>query len=166
VNNSLIVIAHNLRSAHNVGSLIRTCEGLGVHKLFLTGYTPYPAANPDKRLPHLARRIEKQITKTSLGAEKSLEWEHSENVKAVLDNLSLSGYQVAALEQYPKSKKLNQFKSNDKLAILLGNEVTGIPDDLLTQADIILEIPMAGRKESFNVVEATTMAIYHCRYLA
>lgn len=163
---SLIVVAHNLRSAHNIGSLMRTCEGLGVDKLFLTGYTPHPSTQQDGRLPHIVHKLDKQITKTSLGAEKSLNWEYREDVQSVLNELSKSDYKLAALEQHPKSTQLDKFKNGGKLALVLGNEVTGIANELIERADIILEIPMAGKKESFNVVEAATMAIYHCKYLA
>jgi 23S rRNA (guanosine2251-2'-O)-methyltransferase len=165
VKSSLIVIAHNIRSAHNVGSLFRTCEGLGVDKLILTGYTPYPQTDQDKRLPHITRKLDQQIAKTSLGAEKFLKWEHSEDILATLQNLKAVGCQIAALEQHPDSITLDQFIKPPKLALLLGNEVTGVEADLLEKVDAILEIPMAGRKESFNVVEAATMAIYHLKYL-
>jgi 23S rRNA (guanosine2251-2'-O)-methyltransferase len=164
MNNSLIIIAHNIRSAHNVGSLMRTCEGLGVDKLLLTGYTPYPLTEQDKRLPHIARKLEKQITKTSLGAEKSLSWQYNDDLSAVLKNLTKENYKTAALEQHPNSIKLNQFQHKGNLAIILGNEVEGVDEHILALTDITLEIPMFGKKESFNVVEAATMAIYHCKF--
>lgn len=166
MNSSLIVIANDIRSAHNVGSLFRTCEGLGVDRLILTGYTPYPQTDQDKRLPHIARKLDQQIAKTSLGAEKFLKWEQSEDISAVLADLKSSGYQIAALEQHEASTTLDRFEKSPKLALLLGNEVTGVEEDLLEKVDTVLEIPMAGRKESFNVVEAATMAIYHLKHLS
>lgn len=163
---SLVLIAHNIRSAHNVGALLRTCEGLGVEKLYLTGYTPYPVAPDDSRLPHIARKLDKQISKISLGAEKTMRWEYSEDIIEVLGNLKKDGFSIAGLEQHKESTPLSSFRSPEKLAILLGSEVTGIKHELLKMTDLILEIPMAGRKESFNVVEAAAMAMYHCKHIA
>ena len=163
---SLVLIAHNIRSAHNVGALLRTCEGLGVEKLFLTGYTPYPTAPGDSRLPHIVRKLDQQISKISLGAEKTMKWEYREDIMGVLGNLKKDGFSIAGLEQQPRSTPLPTFRSPEKLAILLGSEATGIDNELLKLMDLILEIPMAGQKESFNVVEAAAMAMYHCRHIA
>lgn len=159
---SLIIIAHNIRSTHNVGALMRTCEGLGVNKLFLTGYTPYPASKTDKRLPHIAEKLSKQIHKTALGAEDSLHWIYRENINAVLSELREDGYVLAGLEQTATSRNLPDFNPPAKLALLLGSEVAGIDPGLIDILDYCLEIPMRGKKESFNVVEATSMALYHC----
>ncbi len=160
---SLILIAHNIRSTYNVGSLIRTAEGLGVSKLYLTGYTPYPKQPSDERLPHLAEKIDAQISKTALGAENSLKWEHQTDVNVILIKLKQDGFTVAGLEQTPESKYLPDHTPPDKFAILLGSEVTGIDQALQNKLDYCLEIPMKGEKESFNVVEAATMAMYHCQ---
>jgi 23S rRNA (guanosine2251-2'-O)-methyltransferase len=160
----LVLIAHNLRSAHNVGSLLRTCEGLGVDQVFLTGYTPYPLAAKDGRLPHLAQKTDKQIAKTSLGAEKLVKWQQSPDIETVLAELHQAGFEIAALEQAPASIKLPGFRAPDKLAIIVGREVEGLEPEILAGCDQILEIPMFGRKESFNVVQAAAMALYHCRF--
>src|SRR2546430_11852145 len=96
---SIILIAHNLRSCHNVGSLLRTAEGLGIEKVILSGYTPYPMHTNDRRLPHLAQKITKQIHKTALGAEETLAWEHHADLLPVLARLKKRGYAVAGLEQ-------------------------------------------------------------------
>lgn len=159
---SLIIIAHNIRSTHNVGSLMRTAEGLGVSKLYLTGYTPYPKCDNDERLPHVAEKVGARIHKTALGAEKSLPWEHHPDVHEVLMNLKKNNFTVAGLEQATNSQSLPDFKPPDNLAILLGSEVTGIAGELQNKLDYCIEIPMKGKKESFNVVEAATMAMYHC----
>ncbi len=162
----LVVIAHNLRSAHNVGSLLRTAEGLGVGKVFLTGYTPYPLSDGDGRLPHEAAKVHKQIQKTALQAEVSLDWQHSDNIESVLSELKGQGYAVVAVEQAEDSVKLSSFVPPDKLALIIGREVEGIEPEVLTLCDHILEIPMFGQKESFNVVQAAAMALYHCRFYA
>jgi 23S rRNA (guanosine2251-2'-O)-methyltransferase len=121
---SLIVIAHDIRSAHNVGSLMRTCEALGAQKLILSGYTPHPSVKNDSRLPHIGIRQAKQINKTALGAEQSLDWEYKNDVNNVINDLHKDGYVIAGLEQAPRSTKLNNFNAPKKLAILLGREVT------------------------------------------
>ena len=166
----LIVIDHNLRSAHNVGSLLRTAEGLGVGKIYLTGYSPYPQRETlretDERLPHLAARMHQQISKTSLNAEKFIDWQHVSDILGLLTELRSQGYTIAALEQAPHSTSLPSFKPPKKLVIIIGREVEGIETDILEKVDQILEIPMSGQKESFNVVQAAAIALYHCKYLA
>ncbi len=84
---SLIIIAHNIRSAHNVGALLRTADGLAVDHVFLTGYTPYPLQAGDKRLPHLAAKIHKLIHKTALGAELSVSWKYHQDISSLLTTL-------------------------------------------------------------------------------
>ena len=161
---SIVVIAHNIRSCHNVGSLLRTAEGLGIDKVFLTGYTPYPLKNADIRLPHVAQKNHNQIAKTALGAEKSAIWEQERDVLVIAESLKQSGYELCALEQTMQSTALPEFKPTNKVALLLGSEVQGIDDDMLEVFAHHLEIPMFGTKESFNVIEAATMAMYHCRF--
>lgn len=158
---NIVVIAHDMRSCHNVGSLLRTCEGLGVAHLYFTGYTPFPSYDGDTRLPHLAQKITKQIQKTALGSESMVPWTAGLSVEAVIDTLHKNGYSICALEQSPGSVSLPMFEPPSKVALLLGNEVTGIEADLLAKTDTCLEIPMFGDKESFNVVQAAAMALYH-----
>ncbi len=161
---SLVLIAHNLRSAHNVGSLLRTAEGLGVKQVFLTGYTPYPLRPADGRLPHLTQKIDKQIAKTALGAEKMIAWQQQTNVDECITTLKKQGFMVAALEQSQTSIDLASFKPPKKLALVVGREVEGIEPEILQLCDQVLEIPMQGRKESFNVAQAAAMALYELRF--
>lgn len=161
---SVILIAHNLRSCHNVGSLLRTAEGLGVHKVFLTGYTPYPKYDGDTRLPHLANKIHKQISKTALGAEETQPWLHITNIDWLINKLHEEGCLVAAIEQAPNSISLPEFHAPDQIALLVGREVEGIEPEVLKRCDKILEIPMFGKKESFNVAQAAAMGLYHCTF--
>lgn len=161
---NIVLIAHNLRSTHNVGSLLRTAEGLGVEHVYLTGYTPYPEAPEDDRLPHLAAKIDKQIAKTALGAETSQSWSRREDVATVIHWLQADGYTIAALEQTPDSQSLPEFVVPKKIAILVGREVEGVEPEVLKLCNIALEIPMFGKKESFNVTQASAMALYHCRF--
>ncbi len=154
----IIVIAHNIRSTHNVGALFRTAEGFGISKLFLTGYTPYPAIPNDTRLPHIANKLTSQIHKTALGAEVIVPFEHRETLD--LETLKAQGYHIVALEQAEKSIPLQTYKSPEKIALLLGEEVAGIAPEHLAACDDIVEIPMVGTKESFNVSVAAGIALY------
>ncbi len=160
----IVVIAHDLRSCHNVGSLIRTAEGLGVREIIFTGYTPYPLQSNDTRLPHLSRKIHSQIAKTSLGAEEHLESQYNPSLEIVITNLRAEGFEIVALEQTLDSVMLQSYIPNDKVALLLGREVEGISAENLKLTDKAVVIPMLGQKESFNVVQAAAMALYHCRF--
>jgi tRNA G18 (ribose-2'-O)-methylase SpoU len=163
----IVLIAHNVRSCHNVGSLLRTAEGLGIQKVWLVGYTPYPKlpdGTDDERLPHIAAKLHKQISKTALGAESLQAWEHTPDITPILAQLKADGYTIAAIEQSPRAVALPQFKPPEKLALIVGREVEGIEPELLAACDVILEIPMFGDKESFNVVQAAAMSLYHCRF--
>lgn len=160
----IVVIAHDIRSCHNVGSLLRTADGLGIETVFLTGYTPYPPLEAnDPRLPHLAAKIGRQIHKTALGAEASVDWQQVSDVTTVLSKLKTAGYRIVALEQTTDSIALPSYQPPAKIALLLGREVEGIASDLLSQVDDTVEIPMSGAKESFNVVQAAAMALYQLR---
>ena len=154
----IIVIAHNIRSTHNVGSIFRTCEGFGVNRILLTGYTPYPLLKNDSRLPHISEKLTAQIHKTALGAETMVPFEYHEDPD--LSTLARDGYEIIALEQSATSVNLRNYHAPPKLALLLGEEVHGVPDALLQQCTAILEIPMFGTKESFNVSVATGIALY------
>jgi 23S rRNA (guanosine2251-2'-O)-methyltransferase len=154
----IIVIAHNIRSTHNVGAIFRTAEGFGISKIILSGYTPYPLLVKDGRLPHIAEKLTKQISKTALGAETIVPFEYAEYPP--LDELKSEGYRIVALEQDKTSIQLSEYKAPSKVALLLGEEVEGINSELLSQCEDIIEIPMVGKKESFNVSVATGIALY------
>lgn len=161
---TIVIIVHNLRSTHNVGSLLRTAEGLGVRKVYLTGYTPYPQQDHDTRLPHIAAKLDQQIHKTALDAESSVEWEYEPDVSVVLQKLRAEAFVIGAIEQTSEAVPLPEWRPPEKLALIVGREVEGIEPEVLEIADIHLEIPMFGSKESFNVVQAAAMALYHCRF--
>src|SRR3989344_5272051 len=162
---SIILIAHNLRSCHNVGSLLRTADGLGVSKVYLTGYTPYPSYNGDSRLPHISAKLTRQIQKTALGAEITINWQHEPDVLRTITHLRKDGYAIAALEQTPDALELASYKPDAKIAIIVGRETYGIEPEILAACDVALEIPMRGKKESLNVVQAAAIALYHCQYV-
>ena len=160
----IVLIAHNLRSCHNVGSLLRTAEGLGVQKVILSGYTPHPTHANDRRLPHEALKIANQIHKTALGAEDFVKWEYHHELLPVIKKLQKDGYAVVAIEQTEHSKMLQDYHPPQKLALVMGREVEGVEPEIIDACDLAVEIPMFGKKESFNVVQAAAMALYHCRF--
>lgn len=161
---NIVLIAHNVRSCHNVGSLLRTAEGLAVERVYLTGYTPYPRCPEDSRLPHVAEAADKKIKKTALGAEAMLTWEHNQDIRPVIKLLHQQGFEVAALEQTPQSVNLPAFAVPERLALIVGREVEGIEPEIIALADDCVAIAMLGRKESFNVSQATAMALYQFRF--
>lgn len=156
----VIVIAHNVRSVHNIGSLLRTAEGIGVKEVVCSGFTPYPLLDKDPRLPHEARKIDKKIDKTALGAQSMLDITHTSSLDLAVNDLRSRGYKIYALEQHSTSRSLVGFKSNGPAALIIGNEKAGLAPRELELCDKILEIPMRGKKESFNVVQAAAMALY------
>ena len=159
----IIIIAHNIRSTFNVGAIFRTADGFGVRKIILSGYTPYPTQPHDMRLPHIAEKITKQIHKTALGAETTVPFVYSETPP--LNELKAAGYTIVGLEQDVRSVMLPHYHAPAKTVLLLGEEVHGIPDELRAYCDDIIEIPMVGTKESFNVSVATGIALYQLALL-
>lgn len=159
----IIIIAHNIRSTHNIGAIFRTAEGFGIHKIILTGYSPYPTIKNDPRLPHISQKLTNQIHKTALGAETMVPFEYQEEPD--LAKLREAGYRIVGLEQAPTSQLLTTYKAPEKLALILGEEVHGIPAELLKECEDIIEIPMNGKKESFNVSVAAGIALYQLSLL-
>jgi tRNA G18 (ribose-2'-O)-methylase SpoU len=157
---ALVLVMHDIRSALNVGSMLRTAEGLGVSKAYMTGYTPYPEHKDDGRLPHHRRRTASRIRKTALGAEQFIQWQHLPDISECFDKLRSDGFQLVALEQAPEAIELSRFEAGPKTALIVGNEITGLEPAVLKQADQIIRITMRGRKESFNVAIAAGMALY------
>jgi 23S rRNA (guanosine2251-2'-O)-methyltransferase len=156
----VVLIVHNVRSTHNVGSLLRSADGFGISHVYLTGYTPYPKKDNDERLPHIADKLQRQINKTALGADKNIAWSQSDEIAQVINDLKTKGFLIAALEQTKIAADLGSFKSKGKIALIVGNEIDGIDAQTLGQADIHLQIPMRGKKESFNVAIAGSIALY------
>lgn len=156
-----MVIAHNIRSVHNVGSILRTADGLGVAKVYLTGYTPYPAQPDDPRPPHIRDKLTKQLHKTALGAEQTVATEYYERPITLIQKLKKQGYLLIGLEQAASSVDIRSYQpKSSRLALLLGEEVHGITAELLKLCDDVIEIPMLGHKESLNVSVAAGISIY------
>ncbi|MDO4870837.1 MAG: TrmH family RNA methyltransferase [Candidatus Saccharibacteria bacterium] len=156
----IILLLHNIRSIHNVGSIMRTAEGFGLKKIITSGYTPHPRLTNDSRLPHITDKIEKELHKTALDAEKILEIEYYQDPLDAITHYKQHNYQIIALEQNKQSINLKDFHLTNKALVILGEEVHGITSELISKADTILEISMAGQKESFNVSVATGICLY------
>ncbi len=162
----ITLVAHNIRSTHNVGAFFRTCDGLGVKEIIFSGYTPYPTFEGDSRLPHFADKITRQIHKTALGAESTVAFRCFDNLEVVMNTLKQENAVLVALEQSESSLSpvecQNKLKtiSNQPVALLVGNEIHGVDPEILAQMDMIMEIPMHGKKESLNVSVATAIALY------
>lgn len=142
------VIVHDVRSILNVGALFRTADGAGVRKIYLTGYTPGPDTHPEK------------FAKTALGAERTIAWERVRRIGDLIKTLSNKGVTVVALEQVKKSVDYRRYKPQWPLALIVGNEVTGIRGVSHNIIDAYIEIPMRGTKESLNVAVAFGIAAY------
>lgn len=155
----LIVILYNIRSTYNVGAILRTCECLGVDGAIFSGYTPFL----DKGLPHEQAKLRKQIHKTALGAEELVAWERRDDILTAISDLRAKGYKIYALEQGIERPALNILDVKNypnQVALILGEEVHGIPKEILAACDELIEIPMRGQKESFNVSVAAGIAIW------
>ncbi len=147
------VILHNIRSAHNVGSIFRTADGAGVSKIFLVGYTPAP-------IDRFGREQE-EIVKTSLGASLSVPWEQFSILDEVVSRLREEGVMIIAVEQHTRSVDYRSFPLKNDRAFIFGNEIEGVPSSICDQADAVVEIPMNGMKESLNVSVAAGIILFN-----
>ncbi len=150
-----ILILDNIRSAHNVGSLLRSADAVSIEHVYLVGVTPLP-------IDRFGRKSG-DITKASLGAEDALSWSYSEDIHVLIANLRERGVYIVALEQSEKSISYKEYvvRKEKSVALIVGNEVLGIDSSVLEKVDSILEIPMQGMKESLNVSVAGGIALYH-----
>lgn len=148
----IAVLLHNIRSAHNVGSIFRTADAAGVAKVYLTGYTPTPLDR--------FGRPQKDIAKTALGAELALAWEYRKSPAATIRDLKARGWTIVAVEQREDSLPYKEVPRSGKTLFILGNEVRGLSTALLEACDFIVEIPMHGKKESLNVSVAAGIVLF------
>ncbi len=147
-----VVVLDNIRSVHNVGSIFRTADGLGIEKLYLCGTTPAPVDR--------FGRARNDLAKVALGAEKSVAWEYVSETADALRKLKEAGCMLIALEQDDRSQPLSGIKTKTPFALVVGNEVGGLGDEVLKLCDMIAEIPMQGKKESLNVSVAFGIGAY------
>ena len=145
------ILLHDIRSTHNVGSIFRTSDALGVNKIYLSGYTPTPI---DKY-----GRARKDIAKVALGAEKDISWEYLDDSVKKIKKLKKEGYQIIVVEQDNKSVDYKKVKIVYPVLFVVGNEVDGVDKKVLSLCDIVAEIPMMGKKESLNVSVAFGVAL-------
>src|SRR6478609_10179459 len=144
----VIVVLENIRSAYNVGSVFRTADAFLLEAIYITGYTCVP--------PH------KEIKKTALGAEESVTWKHFANAAEAISSLKKDGYKVYAVEQALNSQQLQllDLKGNEKIAVIFGNEVTGVEQETILQCDGCIEIPQLGMKHSLNIATAAGVVLW------
>lgn len=144
----VVVILDNVRSMHNVGSVFRTADGFAIEKIVLCGITAQP--------PH------REIEKTALGATLAVNWSHENDTLSAIDALRQEGYQIIAIEQAENSTMLNTFRplANQKYALIFGNEVNGVADEVMQKIDHCIEIPQFGTKHSFNIVISAGIVLW------
>jgi 23S rRNA (guanosine2251-2'-O)-methyltransferase len=143
----LIVLVDNVRSLYNVGSIFRTSDGAMIEKLFLAGFTPHPPR--------------KEIEKTALGSTKSVPWEYTKHPIETILSLKERGYKICCLELTDRSIQYNDIKaSNFPLCLVIGNEISGVSEEVIKLCDLAIEIPMYGIKQSLNVAVAYGIAVF------
>ena len=135
----IIVVLDNIRSLNNIGSIFRTSDAFRIQKIYLCGISAIP--------PH------KDIQKTALGSTESVDWEYAENTLALVKKLQSNDIQVLSIEQAEKATMLNEFKPKKKQtkALVFGNEVKGVSQEVVSQSDQVIEIPQFGTKHSLNI---------------
>jgi len=144
----VIAVLENVRSAYNVGSVLRTADAFLLEAVYTTGYTAHP--------PH------KEISKTALGADESVSSKHFANAAEAIDDLKANGYRVLAIEQAESSHQLNKFTlaQGEKLAVVFGNEVSGVEQSTILLCDGCIEIPQLGMKHSLNISVAAGIVLW------
>lgn len=148
----IVVVLHNIRSAHNVGSIFRTADAAGVSKIVLSGYTPTPLDR--------FGRPQKEVAKTALGAEQVIPWESIATAGKALEKLRAAGFAIVGVELDERSVSLKDFRLQGDTAFVFGNEVRGLSPALRDACDALVEIPMRGTKESLNVSVAAGVILY------
>jgi 23S rRNA (guanosine2251-2'-O)-methyltransferase len=143
----IIVVLENVRSAYNVGSVFRTADAFLVEAIYLCGYTAFP--------PH------KEIRKTALGAEDTVAWKHFRQIGEAIAELRAEGYSIYSVEQVEGSHLLHRFSGGgEKMAVILGNEVTGVEQSTIALSDGCIEIPQLGMKHSLNISVAAGVVLW------
>lgn len=158
------LILSNLRSAQNVGAILRTADAAGVELVYACGYTPYPLVQNDDRPAHIADANMRALAKTALGAERTLPIRHCLTAIEAIRHARSEGFTISVIEQAENSLNLYRYHPASPHALLLGSEVSGASEAELAAADNILELPMIGTKESLNVSVAAGIALYHLRF--
>jgi len=144
----IIIVLDNVRSLNNIGSVFRTADAFLVQKIYLCGITATP--------PH------KDIRKTALGATESVDWEYRKNTLELVDELKQSGVKIVSVEQAENAVMLNDYQviGEETVALIFGNEVKGVSQEVVTASDVILEIPQFGTKHSLNISVSTGVVVW------
>lgn len=148
-----IVLLHNIRSAYNVGSIFRTGDAAGVSRIYLTGYTPRPVDQ--------FGRTQKEITKTALGAERFIFWEHRVSPNVLIHRLREEGWCIVGVEQDARADDYRKATLPPKRVFVFGNEVRGLSKSIRDDCDTLIHIPMHGKKESLNVAVALGIVLFN-----
>jgi 23S rRNA (guanosine2251-2'-O)-methyltransferase len=149
-NKEVVILLDNVRSALNVGAIIRTCDGAGVGRILVAGITPFP--------PH------QKVLKTSLGAEEHIKFEKVEDIEMTIKEYKNNGFQILAIEETRLSKDFFRTKLADKILYIFGNEITGVSENILKIADETLSLPMQGTKNSLNVATTVGIILYNTMF--
>lgn len=155
-----MLVAHNLRSVHNVGSVLRSGEVFAVDKVYVTGFTPHPSYPGDERDAKLQEKQTRRMSRASAGAEQTMPLEHHPDVHALLRSLRTVGYTVAGLEIDQSAIEVGSYPARQRIALVLGDEVHGVDPELRSACDELLQIPMYGQKSSLNISVAVGIALY------
>lgn len=151
------VVLENIRSMHNVGSIFRSSDGVGVEKIYLCGYTSAP-------VDVISGVVRPQIDKVALGATEFVTWEKAKQAWRLVEKLKQGGKQIVVLEQHPRSVPLNDVRLSEvewnNTVLVVGHELHGVSKAVLKRSDMIVEIPMQGKKRSLNVSVAFGVAVY------
>ena len=153
-NRRVILAMHNIRSTHNVGAIFRTADAAGVSEIFLIGVTPDP-------IDRFGRK-RSDVAKAALGAEDTIKWQHFDDAKFLekVSDLKGEGFQIVSIEQSENSVDYKTIEVCENILIIVGNEVDGLPKEVIGACDFVAEIPMLGEKESLNVSVATGVALF------
>ena len=146
------ILIHNVRSAHNVGAIMRTADGAGVSRVYLSGYTPQPVDR--------FGRADRRLSKTALGAETMLEWEYSKDASRIIRRLKKDDWDIFGIELDPRARDYRDVTLERNTLFILGNEVRGLSPALKDACDVLIEIPMKGEKESLNVAVAAGIVLF------
>ena len=155
---SITLVLDNLRSCHNVGSIIRTADGFGQRRFVFLGTTPHPRLSGDPRLAYQSLKQTRQIAKTALGAEQNIQGRYYAKTQDFLQ--VKNDWPIVCLEQTPDGRALKEYRLKQPIYLVVGNEIDGVSEELLGLSSERLTIPMSGDKESFNVAVAAGIALY------
>lgn len=147
----VVVVLDNIRSLYNTGSILRTADASGVDRVVLCGITPRPDQGSRQR---------RAIAKTALGAEETVAWQYEPTTRAALERFKADGYEIAVVETAPEALTLYEWTPRWPVCLVFGHERSGVSEDLASEFDTVVRIPMLGQKRSLNVATAAGVVLY------